>query len=132
MKEGRKQHEWMNEFGGWGGKQAKFTTERGQRKEEGWTENWKDGWKWKLAAHRRHRGEVISKRRMREYKTEKTTIILCSLFFCEALTDPGAWPACGKLPPAIMRTPAHVGEGSQLLFGLLFAKNKFGQEKMLN
>lgn len=70
MKEGRKQHEWMNEFGGWGGKQAKFTTERGQRKEEGRTENWKDGWKWKLAAHRRHCGEVISKRRMREYKTE--------------------------------------------------------------
>lgn len=53
-------------------------------------------------------------------------------FFREALTDPGARPACGKLPPAIMRTPAHVGEGRQLLFGSMFAKNKFGQEKTLN
>lgn len=41
MKEGRKQHEWMNEFGGWGGKQAydRKRAEKGGRK-DGKLERW--------------------------------------------------------------------------------------------
>lgn len=57
-----------------------------------------------------------------EHKKEKTNQLLFSnfLFFCEALTDSGGRPVCGKLPEA------KAGPGP-LLFGLLFAKNKFGQ-----